>query len=84
MFIEWRKIKNRYYAYARIAEWNRDRQRSLEEQLYLGSTLEKAVQKLEEIANQRSWLSIDVTSLSLKLREKFPGQSPIKTRTNKI
>jgi len=73
MFIEWRKIKGRYYAYARIAEWNKDRQRSLEEQIYLGSTLERAVQKLEEIANQRFWLKIDVTLLSLKLRDKFPG-----------
>ena len=73
MFIEWRKIKGRYYAYARIAEWNKDRQRSLEEQIYLGSTLEKAVQKLKEIANQRFWLHIDVTILSLKLRDKFPG-----------
>ena len=73
MFVEWRKIKNRYYAYARIAEWNKDRQRSLEEQLYLGCTLEKAVLKLEEIANRQSWRNIDATALSSKLREKFPG-----------
>ena len=73
MFIEWRKIKGRYYAYARIAEWNKYRQRSLEEQIYLGSTLEKAVHKLGEIAKQRYWLNIDATVLSLKLRQKFPG-----------
>ena len=73
VFVEWRKIKSRHYAYARIAEWNKDRQRSLEEQIYLGSTLEKAVQKLEEIAVRRSWLHIDATALVIKLREKFPG-----------
>jgi len=72
VFIEWRKINSRYYAYARIAEWNKDRQRSLEEQIYLGSTVEKAVQKLEEIANRRSWLNIDAPALALKLRERFP------------
>lgn len=73
VFVEWRKIKGRYYAYARIAEWNRDRQRSLEEQLYLGKNLEAALQKLDKIANSQPWRNIDVTVLSLKLREKFPG-----------
>ena len=73
MFIEWRKIKGRFYAYARIAEWNRDCQRSKEEQIYLGSTLEKAIAKLLEVANKRPWQAIDVEALSQKLRDKHPG-----------
>ena len=70
MFIEWRKIKGRYYAYARIAEWNRYRQRSVEEQIYLGSTLEKAILKLEEVAKRDHF---DASALTQKLRDKFPG-----------
>jgi hypothetical protein len=72
VFIEWRKIKGRFYAYARIAEWNRDCQRSKEEQIYLGSTLEKATEKLLEIAKKRPWQKIDVEALSIKLRDKHP------------
>ena len=73
VFVEWRKVKGHHYAYARIAEWNKDRQRSLEEQLYLGNTLEKAIQKLEEIAKRRSRLKIDTVALTQKLIEKYPG-----------
>jgi hypothetical protein len=73
VFIEWRKIKGKFYAYARIAEWNRDCQRSKEEQIYLGSTLEKATEKLLEVATKRPRLNIDVEALSLKLRNKHPG-----------
>lgn len=74
MFIEWRKIKGRHYAYARIAEWNKDRQRSVEEQLYLGNTPEKAVQKLEEIAKRWPYLKINTAVLTHKLFAKYPGQ----------
>jgi hypothetical protein len=73
VFIEWRKIKGRFYAYARITSWNRDSQRSTDEHIYLGSTLEKATEKLREVSNKRSRLNIDVDGLSLKLREKHPG-----------
>jgi bisphosphoglycerate-independent phosphoglycerate mutase (AlkP superfamily) len=73
MFIEWRKIKGRYYAYARVAEWNRDRQGSLDEQIYLGTTPEKAIQKLNEVVKKFPRQNIDTHVLAEKLREKFPG-----------
>jgi hypothetical protein len=73
VFVEWRKIKGRYYAYARVAEWNRDLQRSLDEQFYLGKNLEKAIQKLEELATRFPRYKINTTVLTKKLLEKFPG-----------
>jgi bisphosphoglycerate-independent phosphoglycerate mutase (AlkP superfamily) len=73
MFIEWRKIKGRYYAYARVAEWNRDRQQCLDEQIYLGNTPDKAIQKLNEVVKKFPWQKIDTLILAEKIRGKFPG-----------
>ena len=72
--MEWRKIKGRHYAYARVAEWNKDLQRSLDEQFYLGKNPEKAIQKLEELAKQFPRYKINTVVLTQKLLEKYPGQ----------
>ena len=77
MFVEWRKIKGRYYAYARITEWNSDNQRSMDMQIYLGKTPEKAIEKLgkaAEIAGVLQRKKVEIHRLAQKLREKYPGQ----------
>ena len=74
VFVEWRKIKGRHYAYARVAEWNRDRQQSLDQQFYLGKNIEKAIKKLEELAKRFPCYKIDTVVLTQKLLEKYPGQ----------
>jgi len=73
VFVEWRKIKGRHYAYARVAEWNKDLQRSLDEQFYLGKNLAKAIQKLEALATRFPRYKINTAVLTQKLLEKYPG-----------
>ncbi len=91
MFIEWRKVKNKFYPYVRWSIWNPELKKGETKSVYLGATLAKAEQKLktivQELQTERKLNlnidKIDLPTLLNSLRTKNPNCSSVSTADNK-
>ena len=80
MFIEWRKVKNKFYPYVRWSTWNSELKKGETKSVYLGANLQKAEQKLiaivQNLQNEHKFNpeKIDLMMLLNSLRDKSPKQ----------
>jgi hypothetical protein len=76
MYITWRKLNNRYYAYLVASYWNKEKKAPRTTATYLGSSLSSAQKNLEKTLSN---LSVPLTSrakidLLAKLGQKAPEE----------
>ncbi|HMM21653.1 MAG TPA: hypothetical protein PKA10_13120 [Selenomonadales bacterium] len=75
MFVTWRKLNDRYYAYLVASYWDKEKKGPRTSATYLGSSLAAAQKNLEKkLANSASLSSRAKIELLAKLGEKAPPE----------
>jgi hypothetical protein len=79
MKISWKKIKNKYYPYLEMTEWDKQLKKPKTISIYLGNTPKKAEKKLNELLmNDYNLSGYERAKLFHDFKEKINELMPIK------